>query len=294
MRETPIKNQIKARELFLDAHKPLIAHIYCLPTDELVYDNTITELMYKQQPAGKVVTDFLKCKEGTDRVLSYQQQYKNKLYDILHNPTDDYIYNWDKHMDYESIVLDKMINFNILPINCLVLTNTRSFFEQQQVYTLLHQGYQLSKIQKHHEKSQWFSQFNDEWYLSHTITKLRLIDLLQKYSEKWEQEYIKSNKVQYNNLDDIYKELTNIHRSILVRKATAEHNIKTIADDNPHLTEYIRFVTAATAYNEELRLLRSQSVVALIKGALNDKQTPYNVFLDVIQTRKQRLKNEYN
>jgi len=289
-----MNNQLKAREMFLDAHKPLIAHIYNLPTDELKYDNTITEVMYKGECVGEVVTDFLKSKEGVERVFKFQKQYRNNLINILQNPTDNYINDWDVHMDYESIIMDKMINFNILPIESLIVLSGRTFFEQQRIFKLLHQGYQQTKNECYHERAQWFSQFDDKWYFKSCATRHRLIDILQQYTEQWEKKFVQQNKIEHKSLEDTYDEIKNIHRDMMVKSAAAENILSEIIKNRPEIKEYQRFVSASMEYNEELRLLRSRSVVSMIYRAKQDGKEPYGIFIDVIQTRKQRLKNEYN
>jgi len=293
MRETPCGNQMKARQMFLDAHKPIIAYIYCLPSDDLKFDNTVTEVMHGNVYVGNAAIDFLMTKEGVDRVLSFQKRYRNKLLSVLEKPTGDYVADWDTHMDYEAIIMDKMLDLEKLPAEALMQPTARSFYIQQRMFTLMHQGYQQIKFEPHHERAQWFGQFNDAWFFKSCATKYRLIDILKQYTPEWEVKFAKQNKVEYPSLCDTFESMRDIHRTILSDSIRAKSTLVKFINENTSLSDYMRFVSASIEYNEELRLMRSRSVVSMIHGARQDGTEPYQVFLDVLTDRKNRLQKKY-
>lgn len=293
MRETPYGNRMKARQMFLDAHKPLIAHIYCLPSDNLKFDDTVTEVMLGEDYVGNVAIDFLMTKEGVDRVLDFQKRYRENLIAVHENPTPNFVADWDKHMDYESIIMDKILDLESLPAEALMQPSARSFYTQQRMFSLMHQGYQLAKYEPYHEQAQWFEQFDDAWFFKSCATKHRLVDILQQYTPEWESNFAKENEVEKSSLDDTYELMKDLHRGIMMDARRAQSTLDRFINDNPHLSDYMRFVSASIEYNEELRLMRSKSVVLMIHGARNDGIEPYQVFLDVLTDRKDRLQREY-
>ncbi len=293
MRETPYGNRMKARQMFLDAHKPLIAHIYRLPSDDLKFDDTVTEVMLGEDYAGKVAIELLMTKEGVDRVLDFQKRYRDDLVEVLENPTQDFVADWDKHMDYEAMIMDKLLDLEILPAEALIQPSARSFYNQQRMFSLMHQGYQLTKYEPRHERAQWFKQFDDAWFFRTCATKHRLIDILQQYTPEWEARFAKENEVEESSLDGIYELMRDLHRRIMADARRARSTLDKFIKDNPHLSEYMRFVSASIEYNEELRLMRSRSVVSMIHGARLEGMEPYKVFLDVLRARKDRLQRLY-
>jgi hypothetical protein len=293
MRETPYGNRMKARQMFLDAHKPLIEYIYCLPSDDLKFDKTVTEVMQGDIFVGDVAIDFLMTKEGVDKVLGFQEKYRNKLISVLEKPTGDYVADWNTHMDYEAIIMDKMLDLKKLPAEALTQPSAKSFYTQQRMFSLMHQGYQQIKFEPYHERSQWFSQFNDTWFFKSCATKYRLIDILEQYTPEWETNFAKQNEVEYPSLDNIFESMKDLHRKIIRNSTRAKSTLTKFINKNPHLSNYMKFVSASIEYNEELRLMRSGSVVSMIHGARHDSIEPYQVFLDVLADRKDNLQKEY-
>ncbi len=293
MRETPYGNRMKARQMFLDAHKPLIAHIYCLPSDDLKFDNTVTEVMHKDDFVGDVAIEFLMTKEGVDRVLGFQKKYRNKLLTVLEKQTDDFVADWDTHMDYEAIIMDKILDLEKLPAEALMQPSARSFYTQQRMFTLMHQGYQQTKSEPYHERAQWFEQFNDAWFFKSCATKHRLVDILQQYTPEWEVNFAEENEIEENSLDDTYELMKDLHRRTIMDSRRAKSSLVKFINENPSLSDYMRFVSASMEYNEELRLMRSKSVVSMIHGARQEGIEPYQVFLDVLKDRKNKLQKQY-
>ncbi len=293
MRETPRGDRMKARQMFLDAHKPLIAHVYGLPSDDLKFDDTITEVMHQDRFIGDVALDFLMTEKGIKRVLRFQKEYRDKLISALENPSGDYVRDWDSHMDYEAIIMDKVLDLKRLPAQALMQPSARSFYGQQEIFALMHQGYQLSKNEPNHEKSHWFSQFNNSWYFKSCATKHRLIDILQQHTSQWEIDFAKNNVVEQSSLDETYDLMRGLQAKIIKNSRMAKNTLEKFVNDNPQLSEYMQFVSASIEYNEELRLMRSKSVVSLIHGARKEGIEPYQVFLNVLADRKIRLQEMY-
>ena len=171
--------------------------------------------------------------------------------------------------------------------------SARSFYTQQRMFTLMHQGYQQTKFEPYHERAQWFEQFNDAWFFKSCATKHRLVDILQQYTPEWEVNFAKENKVEETSLNDTYELMRDLHRRIIVDSIRAESTLVKYINENLHLSDYMRFVSASMEYNEELRLMRSKSVVSMIHGARQKGIEPYQVFLDVLTDRKNRLQKQY-
>jgi len=245
----------------------------------------------------KARTDLLyakdyKEKDGTRRFTD-AKRYRENLISVQDNPTPDFVADWNKHMDYEAIIMDKMLDLENLPVEALMQPSARSFYTQQRIFHLMHQGYQLTKHEPYHEQAQWFEQFNDAWFFKSCATKHRLVDILQQYTPEWEASFAKENRVEESSLDSTYKLMKEIHRRRMIDAERAQSALDRFINENPHLSEYMRFVSASIEYNEELRLMRSKSVVSLIHGARHEGIEPYQVFLDVLRDRKERLQKQY-
>ena len=292
MRESPYGNRMKARQMFLDAHKCKIASDYSLPSSKLYFDDTVTEIVNGDKPIGQIAFDFLSSARGVKQILWIQKKHKSRLVECLDGAAD-YRAAWDAHMDYESIIMDKMIDLALLPPEVLVVPSGRTFYMQQRKFSLMHQGYQLAKKEPYNERAQWFSQWDDKWFVRFASTKMRLIDILQQYSPKWERDFAESNSPQMENLNETMEELRECQRRTMFQGARASQTIKRFKRDNPQLRNYMEFVTASLEYNEELRLLRSRSVMNLIEGAVDDGKVPYDVFIDVLVERKERFEQQY-
>jgi len=232
-------------------------------------------------------------REGVDRVLGFQKRYRDKLISVIENPTDDYVADWDTHMDYEAIIMDKILDLEKLPAEALMQPSARSFYTQQRRFTLMHQGYQQTKFEPYHERAQWFGQFNDAWFFKSCATKHRLVDILQQYTPAWEVNFAKENEVEQASLNDTYELMRDLHRDMIIESIRAKSILEKFINDNPRLEQYMKFVSAAMEYNEELRLMRSKSVVSMIHAARADGTEPYQVFLDILIDRKNRLQKEY-
>jgi hypothetical protein len=64
-------------------------------------------------------------------------------------------------------------------------------------------------------------------------------------------------------------------------------------NQNPQKRQYVRFVSAAIEYNEELRLLRSRSVVPFVKRCRNADVEPYHAFRDTLALRTTAIAEKY-
>ncbi len=293
-REGPSLYQMKAREMFLDCHKTKISVIYRFPDNKLRFDDSITEVMYKGKLAGKCCFKYLNSDKGNTNISKVRKEHKKRLESILTNPTDDFREDWFVHLDYESLIMDKLIDFDRVPANILVTSENMTFFERNYLFKLMHQGYKVANTtDKYSPRSQWFSQWNDEWFAKYALTKHRLIDILENFSEAWIADFIESNKPRYDNLNDIYNRMKEIHRNKLINSAKNRMERDEFISQNPELRNYADFVAQAMDYNEELRTYRSVAVWNFLQGCKAENINPYNEFIRLIDVRKKRIEEEY-
>lgn len=293
MRESPIRNQMKAREMFLECHRPKIVADYQLPSDDLRFDDTITELLLGEEFIGRSLRGHLRREDVVDRVLRIRAETLSALEERLASPSD-YVSDWEAHLDYESLVMDKMLDLEGLPAGILVVENGRSFFGQQELYALMHQGFQLSRTDRYHSRAQWFGQWTDEWYARHAATKYRLIDILEQYEPSWVESFAARNQPVAESLDDTYELMRDVQRARIVAGAAAKEAHDAYVAEHPEDRYYVRFLNVALEYNEELRLLRSQSVFNFIRGCQGVGRSPYEEFRRVLDERRVRIKEEYS
>ena len=293
MRQSPVKNQMKAREMFLECHRNKIVHDYNMPSIDLHFDDSITEVMLGEVYIGKAMRPYLSTGEGIERIEAIKEQHRSTLLQRLEYPNGDYRLGWNIHMDYESLIMDKIIDLENIPVMLLTVQSGRSFFQQQKMLKLMHQGSQLASHEPHNPQSAWFSQWGDKWYFKNALTKYRLIDILQQFHESWVEEFAKENPPKHSTLDDVFQAMKDHHYEIHVSGINSHLEYQKILKDNPELKTYARFVLSAMEYNEELRLMRSQSVYDFIQGCIKENTEPYEEFIKVIAERKIRLDEKY-
>lgn len=293
MRSSPTKNQMKAREMYLDCHRSKIVRDYQLQYADLHFDEDVVEVMLGDVYIGAVLFDWLHTKEGVERILKIQKEHRIALINVLEHPSFDYRVDWNVELDYESIILDKVLDLERTPAELLVVPSGRAFFLQQRMFKLMHQGFQLAKKDIYDERSAWFSQFDDFWYFKHASTKYRMIDILQQYRPQLEHEFAAENVVEHSSLDEIFEEMRELHSQIRIAGAVAQKNITEFIARHPAERHYVTFVVAAMEYNEELRLFRSLAIFNFLKGCQQHSLNPYSEFLSVLEERKQVLEDKY-
>lgn len=294
-RQQPTPHQMIARALFLECHRPLITDLYELDSNRLEFDDTITELTLHGDYVGKSCIDYLNSDYGYNKVINVRNNMKKKLENVIENPNfDDYLKGWDIHLDYESIILDKMVDLQGFPPELLQTKEVNSFFEQNYAFSLLNQGFKLAQTtDKYSPRSQWFSQWTDQWYSQYALTKHRLVDILSNFNEDWLKEFSECNQPQYKNLNEVYEVMKESHN----RRRASRFNAQTYRDDflkeNPKLSNYVDFIAISMDYNEELRVMRSVSVHNFMRGCQKKKINAYDEFLRFMQVRKDRIHKEY-
>lgn len=293
MRESPSRNQMKAREMFLECHRPKIVSDYLLPSDDLHFDDTITELVFNGEFVGVALHEALNEKEGLERILGIQEQHRSALLGVLEVDATDYRGKWETHLDYESIIMDKMLDLNAIPVDLLGVQSGRTFFHQQTMYRFMHQGYQLAKTEPHNPRAQWFSQWDDTWFCRHGLTRFRLIDILQQYEDSMIADFAERNPPQDASVDEVYGRMQEMHRDKMCAAQKLQKSYREYMREHPERRNYARFIGASMEYNEELRLLRSVSVFDFIHGCRNAGKHPYEEFLSVLDERQERIAHEY-
>jgi len=109
MRESPQANQMKARELFLEVHRPKIVSDYQLPHDDLHFDNTITELIFGGIFVGEAIFDHLNQEGTVSNLIAIKNEHRERLLKSDHLSIEGYREKWERHLDYESLIMDKMM-----------------------------------------------------------------------------------------------------------------------------------------------------------------------------------------
>ena len=294
-RQTPTPHQMIARALFLECHRPYINFLYSLPNNSLKFEETVTELEFNGCHVGKYLFDYINSDEGLKFILDERQKIKSELEKKLKRPDrENFLMDWNTHLNYESLIMDKMINFDIIPTHLLVTRKVLPFFEQNILFKLLNQGYKLSKTKDPYSKhSQWFSQWGDGWYSSIALTKHRLVDILWNFSEKWINDFVDANQPQYNKCSEIYEVLRYKHIERMGDKQRNDKNRNIWLKDNQDKKNYFEFVLESMDYNEELRVMRSQSVYNFMRGCQRNKLNPYDEFLRFMEVRKNNIAEEY-
>jgi len=118
--------------------------------------------------------------------------------------------------------MDKILDLESLPAEALMQPSARSFYTQQRMFSLMHQGYKLTKYEPYHEQAQWFEQFDDAWFFKSCATKHRLVDILQQYTPEWEGNFAKENEVEESSLDGTYELMRDLHRRIMMDARRAQ------------------------------------------------------------------------
>jgi len=294
-RQQPTPHQMIARALFLECHRPLITDLYELDSRELEFDNTVTELVLHGDYVGKSCIDYLNSDYGYKKVTSVRDSMKKKLEEVIENPDiDNYLKGWDIHLDYESIILDKMVDLQGFPSELLQTKKVHNFFERSFAFSLLNQGFKLSQTtDKYSARSQWFSQWTDEWYSQYALTKFRLVDILSNFDENWLKNFAEDNKPVYKNLNEVYEVMKESHNRRRAIIENSEYYRKEYIKKNPKFKNYVEFIATSMDYNEELRVMRSCSVHNFMKGCQKKGINAYDEFLRFMQVRKERIHRQY-
>jgi hypothetical protein len=293
MRESPKKNQMKAREMFLEMHRPKIVSDYRTPSGNIHFDPTITELMINDVFIGEVMAEQLHEGAEVQRISKMRASNKQRLLDAYDLPLDDYIEKWEIHLDYESLIMDKLIDLQRVPVKLLTVTSGRTFFHQQAMYSLMHQGFQQAQKEPNHEQSQWFSQWDNRWYCKHGATRYRLIDILQQYTPEWIDDFAEMNTPKTDSLSETYGKMEKMHRTKMLCAGLSKFRLKAYSEHRPTEAHYFRFVAEAMEFNEELRLMRSKSVFDFIQGCQKAEKVPYEEFIRILNDRQQRFVDQY-
>lgn len=283
IRETPQGNQIIARQLFLDCHRPIHHDLY--GTDRLQFDDSVTELLIGDELAGKVLLNFINL--NALKICRIRAKTKKILIATIENESIPRATAFNTHLDYEALIMDKLIDFDAVPNDLLITPSGKTFYDTHEMYRLLHQGFQLARHDLAHESSQWFSQFTDTWYFRNTCTRYRMIDLLQNYHPSMPDEFAKENIPEHDDLDSVVSAMKDIQYRVFIARPRSARAYKQFIRANPGLIDYAMFVREAMEYNEELRLLRSQSLAKFIGSC--ETGDPYGDFLDLVEQRKRRL-----
>ncbi|HLD42965.1 MAG TPA: hypothetical protein VJB08_03180 [Candidatus Nanoarchaeia archaeon] len=284
---------MKARELFLEVHRPKIVSDYQLPHDDLHFDNTITELIFGGIFVGEAIFDHLNQEGTVSNLIAIKNEHRERLLKSDHLSIEGYREKWERHLDYESLIMDKMIDLEKTPVELLCVPSGRSFFHQQRMYSLMHQGHQLAQKDQSNERSQWFSQWDDRWFCKNGSTRFRLIDILQQYTDDWVDRFAMRNIPEETSIDDVYEKMQDLHRKKMISAYSAQKRYTAFIKKHPESKAYARFVSEAMEYNEELRLLRSQSIFDFIQGSRYYGKQPFAEFLDVLATRQKRIARLY-
>lgn len=186
MREIIPVRQQEAREILLEAHRPKIMAEFGLPSNDLHYDSSKTELEFEGEFVGRFLYDHLHRPEVVDALVDIRLDTKKRLLESLENPNMDHVEQWNIHQDYESLVMDKMLDLERIPPAILTVQSGETFFKRQSMYALMHQGYQLVRAgETRNERSDWFRQWNDAWYTEVGHTKKRILDILHDFGPGW-------------------------------------------------------------------------------------------------------------
>ena len=291
-RQKPTPEQRTAREMLLDCHRLKIMSDYCIPAGWIHFDPTVSELMLDDTPLPSALFSFLKSERGSSRIRALRAQSKQQLETILNDNSADYRIVWNKQLDYESLVMEKMIDLDAVPCELLTVPLGRSFFEQHRKICLMHQGYQLSQTtDKNGERAQWFSQWNDEWFLSNAMTKHRLLYILHNYDDSWQQRFHDMNKPEKDTLDKTFEAMRQVYDRQRLSGAKTMQALNDFVARYPDMKHYAIFVTDAMEYNDELRLLRSRSAYRFIRGCEGKKG--YAEFLNVLRIRQCGMEEQY-
>jgi hypothetical protein len=251
--------------------------------------------MFEGRMVGEVLYDHLNQAGIVQRLVNICCLTRATLVQMLaiDRTLDGYRQKWEAHLDYESLIMDKMIDLERTSPDLLMTPSGLSFFSQNRMLALMNQGYQLASREPYHERAQWFSQWNDEWFCRNGVTKFRLIDILQQYEDSWIADFAKNNPPIADTLDELYATMTDLQWDRISAASKSNDASRAYLAAHPERLPYVTFVAQAMEYNEDLRLLRSQSVFDFIKGCRAHGKEPYEEFLDVLKERTERIRNTY-
>lgn len=293
MKPTTNLNQMKAREMFLEMHRPKIVHEYKLQSTNIQFDDTITNIQIDGQPIGPAIFNLLRKKENVERLIQIKNKTKKELQKSYSMPLHDYRKKWGKHLNYESLIMDKLIDLKKISTELLTVQSGRSFYNLKTAMSIMHQGHRIAKQTPTHEKADWFRQFNDYWYARNSCTKHRLIDILQQHHIGWEQKFAETNKQTINTLEEALETLKELQIERIMFASKSKQAYQKAKKEFPELTHYLTFVSASQEYDEELRLLRSRSVYDFIKGCVQAQKNPYDEFVDILIFRQKQIQKKY-
>lgn len=296
MRDIVPARQKEAREILLETHRPKIIAEYGLPSDDLHYDDSKTELEFEGEFVGRFLYDKLHQADVTQTLIGIRLDTRKKLLASLEDHAIDPVEQWNLHQDYESLVMDKMLDLERIPPSVLTVQSGETFFKRQAMYSLMHQGYQLVRIgETGNERSDWFRQWNDAWYTQMGHTKKRILDILHDFGPGWVESFAATNTLKYSSIDEVFEGMKDLQR---MRMECSGRSMRAYASElasHPEHEHYYDFTAHAMEYNDELRLLRSRSVYRFLRACEEDKVTDaFERFLEVMGERKEKIAKEYS
>lgn len=84
--------------------------------DDLHFDETITELLLGHIFVGEAIFDYLNQKEAVTRMVDIKNKHRERLLNSYGPPIEEYREQWEAHLDYESLIMDKMIDLKRIPV----------------------------------------------------------------------------------------------------------------------------------------------------------------------------------
>ncbi len=275
--------------MLLECHNKILLNIYGLPEGKLHFDDAIINVLFNGKPVEKLLVPNFLDDQRRETIVEKISQSRENAENSINTPSGNKTDKLNRHLDYEMFIIDKLVDLSIVPSDIQMPPSGKTFYKQFIMYSLMNQGFQLTKYEPYHKSAQWFSQWTDSWFVKHTLARYGTLHILENHQNDWQKKFSESNTPKHKDLDGTFEAMKNLRREMIETQSKARNGYKTFIRQKPEMTGYASLVALSMEYNEHLRLVRGPAVYNFIRQCEKERLEPLTECRRILAQRRESL-----